>query len=165
MLKYRKIIFFFLSFLALSACSSSVRFTENPRAAKEIAMRAEKQVERESGNKFSSNVSHPLPDIYEEDEDVYDSGFASYYGDGFDGRKTASGAIFDKNKLTAAHRTLPFGTKVLVTNMRNGKSVIVVINDRGPFKGGRIIDLSEGAARQLDMIQSGVVPVEIKIIK
>lgn len=164
MLKYSKIIFFFLSFLALSACTSSVRFAENPRAAKEIAMRAEKEIERESGNKFSSNVSQPLPNIYD-DEDVFDSGFASYYGDGFDGRKTASGAIFDKNKLTAAHRTLPFGTKVLVTNMRNGKSVTVVINDRGPFKGGRIIDLSEGAARQIDMIQSGVVPVEIKIIK
>lgn len=164
MLKYSKIIFFFLSFLALSACTSSVRFAENPRAAKEIAIRAEKEIERESGNKFSSNVSQPLPNIYD-DEDVFDSGFASYYGDGFDGRKTASGAIFDKNKLTAAHRTLPFGTKVLVTNMRNGKSVTVVINDRGPFKGGRIIDLSEGAARQIDMIQSGVVPVEIKIIK
>lgn len=163
--KFSKIIFFLFVFLALSACSSSVRFASNPMASKEIAMRNEKTVERPAGSKFTSKAAIPPPEASSSSSDTFDSGFASYYGDGFDGRKTASGEVFDKSKLTAAHRTLPFGTKVLVTNMKNGRSVIVTINDRGPFKAGRIIDLSEAAARQLDMIQSGVVMVEIRIVK
>ncbi len=92
-------------------------------------------------------------------------GRASYYGDPYHGRATANGETFDKNKMTAAHRTLPFHTWVRVENQLNGKDVDVRINDRGPFVGGRIIDLSEGAARQIDMIRSGVVPVRLAIIK
>ncbi len=92
-------------------------------------------------------------------------GKASYYANKFNGRKTSSGEIFSNKKLTAAHRSLPFGTKVLVTNLKNGKSIIVRINDRGPFIKGRIIDLSLAAAEQLDMIHSGVVQVEIKVLK
>ena len=92
-------------------------------------------------------------------------GRASYYGDPYHGRTTANGETFDKNKLTAAHRTLPFNTWVRVENQLNGKRVDVRINDRGPFVGGRLIDLSEGAARQIDMIRTGVVPVRLEIIK
>lgn len=92
-------------------------------------------------------------------------GKASYYANKFNGRKTASGEIFSNQKMTAAHRSLPFGTKVLVTNLSNNKSVIVTINDRGPFIKGRIIDLSRIAAEQLDMIHSGVCDVEIKVLK
>ena len=92
-------------------------------------------------------------------------GRASYYGDPYHGRATANGETFDKNKLTAAHRTLPFNTWVRVENQLNRKTVDVRINDRGPFVGGRLIDLSEGAARQIDMIRPGVVPVRLQIIK
>ena len=90
------------------------------------------------------------------------SGMASWYGEA---QMTASGERFDKHKMTAAHRSLPLGTYVRVTNQRNGKSVIVRINDRGPYGHGRIIDLSEAAARQLDMIDAGVVPVTLEVVK
>ena len=92
-------------------------------------------------------------------------GQASYYGDPYHGRRTANGETFDKNKMTAAHRTLAFGTWVRVENQQNGKSVDVRINDRGPFVAGRIIDLSEGAARKIEMIRAGVVPVRLEIIR
>jgi len=93
------------------------------------------------------------------------TGKASWYGDAHHGRKTASGETFDMNALTAAHRTLPLGTWVRVTNTRNGRSVEVRINDRGPYGGhGRIIDVSEAAAHQLDMIDAGVVPVVVEIL-
>ena len=91
-------------------------------------------------------------------------GQASWYGPGFHGRKTANGEIFNQNALTAAHRSLPFGTKVKVTNLRNGRSVIVRINDRGPFSGGRIVDLSAAAARVIGMKSSGVAPVRLQIL-
>lgn len=87
-------------------------------------------------------------------------GKASWYGPGFHGRKTASGAIFNQNQMTAAHRRLPLGTRARVTNLRNGKSVNVVINDRGPFIGGRIIDLSRAAAQRLAISGVGQVRVE-----
>ena len=89
------------------------------------------------------------------------SGIASYYADKFNGMKTANGEIFDENKLTAAHKTLPFGTMVKVTNLVNGKSVIVRINDRGPFVAGRIIDLSKAAAKKINLIEAGVVKVTV----
>ncbi len=90
------------------------------------------------------------------------TGKASFYHDKFHGRQTANGEIYRKGKLTAAHKTLPFGTKVKVTNLQNGKKVKVRINDRGPFVGGRIIDLSKKAARRIDILNVGVSPVEIK---
>lgn len=89
-------------------------------------------------------------------------GVASWYGPDHNGRVTASGAIFDAGKLTAAHRSLPFDTEVKVTNLRNGKSVDVVINDRGPAVRGRAIDLSELAARRLGMTRKGLAPVRIE---
>ena len=91
-------------------------------------------------------------------------GAASWYGPGFYGRTTANGERFSKGTLTAAHRTLPFGTKVRVTNLSNGRSVVVRINDRGPFKYHRVIDLAHGAASQLQMMQAGEVPVKLEIL-
>nr|WP_298115982.1 septal ring lytic transglycosylase RlpA family protein [uncultured Pseudomonas sp.] len=88
-------------------------------------------------------------------------GQASYYGARHHGRKTASGERFDQHALTAAHRSLPFGSRVQVTNLRNDKSVVVRINDRGPYAKGRIIDLSHQAAKQLDMLRDGVAPVRV----
>ena len=92
------------------------------------------------------------------------SGAASWYGGKFHGRLTANGERYDMNKLTAAHKTLPFGTKVRVTNRANGKSVVVRINDRGPYVGGRAIDLSRGAATAVGMLHSGVAKVKLDIL-
>jgi rare lipoprotein A len=90
------------------------------------------------------------------------TGEASFYAARFQGRPTASGERFDNNQLTAAHRTLPFGTKVRVTNLSNGRSVVVRVNDRGPYARGRIIDLSEAAARRIDMVRAGVARVRVE---
>lgn len=92
-------------------------------------------------------------------------GSASWYGPGFHGKKTASGERYNMYAMTAAHKTLPLGANVLVTNLKNGKKVTVRINDRGPFHGGRIIDLSKKAAQQLGIIQSGHAKVHVKIIE
>lgn len=93
-----------------------------------------------------------------------ETGTASWYGIPYDGRKAASGEIFDMRQLTAAHRTLPFETWLEVTNLENGKQVNVRINDRGPFVDGRVIDLSMAAAREIDMLGSGVARVRLKVI-
>lgn len=92
-------------------------------------------------------------------------GKASYYGAEFHGKKTASGEIYNQWEFTCAHKTLPFGTKLRVVNLKNGKSVIVRVNDRGPFVRGRIIDLSFAAAKKIDMVKNGVVKVKIAILR
>lgn len=89
-------------------------------------------------------------------------GTASYYGPGFHGRRTANGERFNMHGLTAAHRSLPFGTRLRVTNEKNGRSVVVRVNDRGPFHGRRIIDLSRGAASAIDMVDDGLARVRIE---
>lgn len=91
-------------------------------------------------------------------------GTASWYGPGFHGNRSANGEIFNQNALTAAHRSLPFGTRVKVTNLNNGLSVVVRINDRGPYSGGRIIDLSAGAARIIGIVNTGVAPVNLEVL-
>lgn len=91
-----------------------------------------------------------------------ENGLASYYSESYNGKKTANGEIFQSSRLTAAHKKLAFGTRVRVTNLSNGKSVKVKINDRGPFVTGRIIDLSRAAARKIDMINEGMVKVNIR---
>ncbi len=92
------------------------------------------------------------------------TGKASYYGPGFHGRRCANGEIFDMYKLTCAHKTLPFGTRLKVTNQKNGKSTIVTVTDRGPYAKGRIIDLSKAAAMELDMVAAGVASVTVEVI-
>lgn len=94
-----------------------------------------------------------------------EEGLASWYGRKFHGRTTASGERYDMNALTAAHRSLPFGTRVEVLNLRNGRAVVVRINDRGPFVDGRIVDVSREAARALDMVEAGVVPVRLRVLR
>ncbi|MGH7032272.1 MAG: septal ring lytic transglycosylase RlpA family protein [Stellaceae bacterium] len=93
------------------------------------------------------------------------AGTASWYGRPWQGRKTASGTRFDPHRLTAAHRSLPLNTRVRVTNLENAKSVTVLINDRGPYVRGRVIDLSKAAARSLGMVKEGVAPVRIEVVK
>lgn len=92
-------------------------------------------------------------------------GLASWYGEDFHGKITSSKEIYNMYDMTAAHKTLPFGTYVMVTNLENGKSVIVKINDRGPFIKGRIIDLSYAAAKFIDMVGPGVVPVRVEVLE
>jgi rare lipoprotein A len=94
-----------------------------------------------------------------------EEGKASYYSNKLHGRKMANGDKYSRHKLTAAHRTLPFGTKVKVTNLQTNKSVKVKITDRGPFVQGRVVDLSEAAAKRLDYISAGIVPVRVKVVK
>lgn len=111
-------------------------------------------------NGCSSHRTVTKPEVF----DYENRGLASYYADKFQSRKTASGELFDNNLMTAAHRTLPFGTQVIVKNLKNGKSVKVKINDRGPFVRRSIIDLSRVAFSKIEKIEKGVIPVEIYVV-
>ena len=93
------------------------------------------------------------------------TGEASWYGPGFYGNYTANGEIYRQGTMTAAHRTLPFGTKVRVTNLRNGRSAVIRINDRGPFVDHRVIDLGHGAASSLGLISSGIAQVKLEVLR
>jgi peptidoglycan lytic transglycosylase len=93
-----------------------------------------------------------------------ETGVASYYAHEFHGRATASGRPYRRNEMTAAHRTLPFGTKVRVTNLENGRSVVVTVTDRGPYRRERVIDLSRRAARKLGFLQAGVARVRLDVV-
>ncbi len=94
-----------------------------------------------------------------------ETGTASYYAEEFHGRKTSSGEVYSRRRLTAAHRKLPFGTRLRVTNLANGRRVVVRVNDRGPFRKGRILDLSLAAARELGMVRAGLARVRIEVVK
>ena len=93
------------------------------------------------------------------------TGVASYYGGEFEGRRTASGAIYRGRRMTCAHRTLPFGTVLRVTDTGSRKSVVVEVNDRGPYAKGRLVDLSLAAARKLDMLERGVARVTVEVVQ
>ena len=110
-----------------------------------------------------AGIGNPMPDGRRPEAAIAyrQVGLASWYGPGFQGNPTASGERFDQNRLTAAHRDLPLGSTVTVTNLDNGRKVTVLINDRGPYVGGRVIDLSKAAARRLDMVEDGVTEVRI----
>lgn len=103
--------------------------------------------------------------IWNGTDSYIEEGIASWYGPGFNGKKTSNGEIYNQKGFTAAHKNLPLPSYLKVTNLRNGKSVIVRVNDRGPFVGTRIIDLSEGSARAIDMIGTGTSKVRIELIK
>ncbi|HXW03737.1 MAG TPA: septal ring lytic transglycosylase RlpA family protein [Vicinamibacterales bacterium] len=102
-------------------------------------------------------------------DDPVQFGLASYYGPGFHGEETASGEIFDQNRMVAAHRTLPLGTVVRVTNLENGRAVVLRVIDRGPYganyRKGTIIDVSKGAARRLDFLEDGLVRVRVEVLQ
>lgn len=110
-------------------------------------------------------VLNPVPKPEPADEGTaIGTGHASYYGDEFAGQQTANGETFNPSALTAAHKTLPFGSKVKVTNTANGKSVVVRVNDRGPYVAGRLIDLSHGAAKKIGMVGSGTANVRLELL-
>lgn len=129
--------------LLLQSCSSAPRFTDNPSVAQ-------------------ANRHDPKSDFYVGQTWI---GQASFYGKEHDGKKTASGEIFDMNGVTAAHKYLPFGTVVRVENLLNEKTCEMPINDRGPWVPGRVIDLSYGAAKEIGLVGVGVTDVRITIVK
>jgi rare lipoprotein A len=112
--------------------------------------------------RFLTFILFILPALLSAQDDVLQTGKASFYAKKFEGKRTASGEKFSNKKMTAAHKTLPFGTKVKVTNLRNNKTVVVTINDRLPKRSKRIIDLSQAAAKELDFIRSGTTKVTIE---
>lgn len=142
--------------LILAGCASSPRFATRstpptPRAegTSETAKPEETRPTRNTSGKILLTLE----------------GVASYYADDYHGKQTSNGEVFDMNDLTAAHRTFPFGTKVRVTNLENKKSVVVRVNDRGPFKEGRIIDVSLAAAKELDLIRMGTAKVKLEVLE
>ena len=150
---------------------ASINPRSEQRQVKSDATEAPKQVAsvepRNEGSSVATDVSVRKPQAPDAERTAAvrsaQSGMASYYGNE-SGSQTASGARFVASAMTAAHRTLPFGTKVRVTNKANGRSVVVTINDRGPFVRGRIIDLSTGAAGVIGMMGAGVAPVTVEVL-
>jgi len=140
------LLFGFCCLLLLSSCASSPRFTKDRFSEPKV------------------NASRPASPSAAGKATTY-KGIASYYAHDFHGKKTANGEQFDMHALTAAHRSFPFNTKVRVTNSDNGKSCIVRVNDRGPFKLERILDLSLGAAEVLDMMKSGTANVTLEVLE
>jgi rare lipoprotein A len=136
--------------ISLFGCTSSPRFAERDNHSKET--RPQQKIDR-PGKNISGKVLLTL------------EGVVSYYADDFHGKQTSSGETYDMHALTAAHRTFPFGTKVLVTNLENNKTVVVRVNDRGPFKEGRIMDLSMGAAKEIDLILNGTARVRLEVLE
>jgi len=108
--------------------------------------------------------TNPPADERQEDRRPFQIGIASWYGPGFHGKRTTSGAVYDQNRLTAAHQTLPLGSSVRVTNLQNKKSIEVLINDRGPFAKGRIIDLSYAAAKRVAIVGPGTARVLVEVL-
>ncbi|OBU17637.1 hypothetical protein BTN98_13530 [Photobacterium aquimaris] len=135
-----------LALIMMSGCTNSDQYNKTPTVETKRPVLIIKPVEHKKANKV----------IY---------GKASFYANMFQGRKTANGQIFDQGKLTAAHLTLPFGTRVKVTNVSNNKSVVVTVNDRGPYIRGRMIDLSRSAFKAIGNTRSGVLNVKMEILK
>jgi rare lipoprotein A len=116
-----------------------------------------------SNDLYAKQARHPHANAVNHSKPIF--GMASFYAAKFNGRRTASGETFDNSAMTAAHRSLRFGTQVKVTNVRNGRSVVVRINDRGPYAKGRIIDLSKAAARKIGIGRRGVARVKLEVLK
>lgn len=155
-----------LLLVGLYACVSKPRYRTSPASTRSAASR------QKNGNKpppesaaAKGNTSPTTPVDPVDLSGAFQVGKASYYGHKFNGRPTASGEIFDMNGISAAHRELPLGTYIRVTHLGNGRSIVLKVNDRGPFIDGRILDLSLGAAKRLDMIEEGVAEVKIEIVK
>jgi rare lipoprotein A len=146
---------FFLAAI-LTGCAPAPRFTE--RTQREASKPA--QTPPSSGAEAHSPAQKDGKRIL-----LTLTGITSYYADDFHGKQTSNGEIYDMNSLTAAHRTFPFGTKVRVVNLENDKSVVVRINDRGPFHEGRILDLSLGAAKEIDLIRLGTARVRLEVLE
>jgi len=158
-----KVYFLVLAgFIVLMGCTAPQKKTENMKAeAKETA------AQKGDDEFFADTETNPTANIPHKNETpaTVESGFASWYGKELQGRPTASGEMFDMSKYTAAHRTIPMGSVVLIKNLENGKKQLVRINDRGPYVEGRIIDVSYATAKDLGFAEKGVARVEIEVIQ
>ncbi len=165
----------FVLALALGACSHGPAPTATPPAPlPRESGKATKPADREPSGTDATleTADRDEPDAASDDATDADAdaeggqtGLASYYATKFEGRRTASGEVYRRDRMTAAHRSLPFGTRVRVTRLATGKSVELVVNDRGPFRKGRIVDLSRRAAEQLDLIRAGVARVRLEVLE
>ena len=153
-----RICFIIIFIFFVSSCTETT-FLIN--SAKKIS-NFNKKSKYKIGNPYKINGQWFYPAI---DYNYNETGIASWYGPKFHGKKTANGEIFDQNKISAAHKTLPLPSIVKVTNLENKKSLIIRINDRGPFVRGRIIDLSKKAAEKLGILESGTAKVNVKIME
>ena len=149
--------------IIILSCVASPRYSSNPdqKSTENKVKKTTKSTSKFSSNnnrRYSSNSNSKIRgDII--------TGVASWYGPNFHGKLTANGEVFDQYGVTAAHKTLPLGTVVRVTNLDNGKTIILRINDRGPYVGDRVLDCSYGAATKLDFMEKGTANVEIRIIE
>lgn len=159
MIIYSRIAIFRLSVSMLCclilACSSSPRFVRRGGTGSNES-RSPKDSTSEASTVVRPNTGKALLIL---------EGVASYYADDFHGKLTSNGEIFNMNDATAAHRTFPFGTRIRVTNLSNNRTVMVRVNDRGPFVEGRIIDLSLGAAKEIALVQTGTTRVRLEVIQ
>ena len=144
--------------------SKLVKVTKKSEAKVKQSKQAVKSAQKIAKNKTAKKTVSLAEKHKKTPRSHYQSGVASYYADKFNGRRTANGERFDNSEMTAAHRTLPFGTLIEVTNMRNGKTVVVRVNDRGPYTHARVLDLSKNAARQLGMHNSGIAHVKVAVL-
>jgi rare lipoprotein A len=156
-----------LIILLISVVFSGVVWSadKNSKEAKSIAEKVKRKAERSEKAEGRQDLVKDKVTVQQDDKGkpiIEQIGEASFYGAGFQGKKTATGEKFNQNDKTAAHPTLPLGTKATVTNLDNGNSVDVKINDRGPYVKGRDIDLSKGAAKELGMTKDGIAPVKIE---
>ena len=167
-----RVIITAIIFAVISGCSPSPRYTIHQPVPQTPSTSESSGTEKDSGR---TSVSGPgkafeSADGIKAGEKKPPSGktfrgLASYYGPKFNGRKTANGEVFNMHGLTCAHKTLPFNTWLEVKNLANGRTVIVRVNDRGPFVGNRVIDLSQGAAKEIHMIEAGVQEIEFTVIR
>ncbi|QLB15708.1 hypothetical protein A6B39_09705 [Mannheimia granulomatis] len=164
----------FLTFGSLNSLAStkSTKAKSSISTKKQVASKVTKKVVKTS-KKAIYNVAKKRSTIKKKSAKTlqenstrkhFQTGVASYYANKFNGRLTANGEIFSNTKMTAAHKTLPFGTLIEVTNLRNGRSVIVRVNDRGPYSHARVVDLSSAAAKKIGMHNSGTAKVRIAIL-
>ncbi len=162
----KKQVIIVLIFILIVGCTSVPRYISSSSSSRFSSSRSSSNYKRKP---LSSKAKNPklIPVIKNPKLSYRQSwhGTASYYGKKFHGKKTANGEIYNMHAFTAAHKTLPLGTMVKITNIANKKSVIVKINDRGPYIQGRIIDLSYAAAQKLDYIGNGTAEVKIKVLK
>jgi len=157
----KKIITIFMGLIVTLFISLPIKAYNNKTS--ENVKKAEKKAKASENSENDVNTEIVKEELAK--YSYFQTGTASFYGGKWHGRKTANGEIFDTYKLTAAHKTLPFGTKVKVTNLNNGKSVVVRINNRGPYVIGRVIDLSQAAFSKIENMSRGVTKVKLEIIK
>lgn len=155
---------------AMSACSSSVRFSsrgvQNSSPPSNGGLFASTPATTPSSGKQTAAPKTSQANASTlKTSDMNFSGIASYYGDEFHGRKTANGEIYDRSEFSAAHRSLPFGTYLKVRNLSSDRSVIVRVNDRGPFKATRVLDVSFAAAQELGLVKTGTAEVEVTVME